>query len=222
VDSATIASGRFVAGRHLPEAFLLDYLAGVTNPPTEMAFGARFFFAFACFFKVLFDGAFAARAELVKEALPALPEPEKKQLPAPEKAPAPKKEAPKPPSTDAALALLALLQREGRLVDFLLEDLDGAEDADIGAAARVVHSGCKKALREHVTLEPIQAAEEGAKVTLEPGFDAARTKLTGNVAGEGPYHGVLKHRGWRAKDVKLPHALEGHDATIVAQAEVEL
>lgn len=193
-----------------------------------MSFGARFFFAFACFFKVLFDGAFAARAELVKESLPALPAPEpepKAEKPvekAPEPKPEPKKEAPKPPSNDAALTLLALLQREGRLVDFLLEDLDGADDADIGAAARVVHSGCKKALRDHVTLEPIHASDEGAKVTLTKGFDAATTKLTGNVTGEGPYNGTLKHRGWRAKDVKLPLPLEGHDSSVIAQSEVEL
>ena len=199
----------------------MDYGAPVTSVPQEpLSFGARFFFAFACFFRVLFDGAFASRALTAKDALPALPEPlEKIQEKKPE--PAPKKEPPKP-TPDAALALLALLQREGRLVDFLLEDLGGAEDADIGAAARVVHAGCRKALAEHVTLVAIMTEEEGSKVTLATGFDAARTKLTGNVTGDGPYVGTLKHRGWKATDVKLPVALEGHDAKIVAQAEVEL
>lgn len=211
-------------GRHLPVRTSLDYLAGVTTAPPEMSFGARFFFAFACFFKVLFDGAFAGRAELVKEGLPALPappkaEPEKTEAKKPEKQP---EKAPAKPRTDAALELLAILQREGRLVDFLLEDLEGADDTDIGAAARVVHSGCKKALREHVTLAPIHPSAEGSAVTLPKGFDTTTTKLTGNVTGEGPYSGKLVHRGWRAEKIELPQPIEGHDPTIVAQAEVEL
>jgi hypothetical protein len=185
-----------------------------------MSFFARFFFAYACFFRVLFDGAFAGRAMLVKEGMPALP-------PAPEPEPKPKPEPkaekkPEPPSTDAALSLLALLQREGRFVDFLEEDVASFPDADIGAAARVVHAGCRKALREHVVLEPIRSEEEGTKVTLPKGFDAAKNKLVGDVTGDGPYAGTLKHRGWRAVSVTLPTAMEGHDAKVVAQAEVEL
>jgi len=118
------------------------------------------------------------------------------------------------------LQLLALFQREGRFVDFLEEEVAGFSDADIGAAARVVHSGCRKALRDHVKLEPVRKEEEGAKVTLET--SPAEVKLTGNVAGSGPYTGTLRHRGWRATDVSLPIAVAGHDARIVAQAEVEL
>lgn len=198
----------------------MDYLARVTVPQ-EPSFGARFFLAFACFFRILFDGAFAGRVLAVQNGMPALPEPtEKAEEPKPPKA-EPKKEH-KPPPSDAALTLLSLLQREGRLVDFLLEDVEGAEDADIGAAARIVHSGCRKALKDHVTLESIMGEEEGSKVTLPKGFDPAHTKLTGNVTGEGPYEGTLKHRGWKASAVKLPTALEGHDPRIVAQAEVEL
>jgi hypothetical protein len=208
-------------GGTLPGGFSVVYLAPVTSPQ-ELSFGARFFLAFAFFFRILFDGAFAARVLAVKDGMPALPEPvEKTQEREAEPKPLPKKEVHKPPS-DGALTLLALLQREGRLVDFLLEDVDGAADADIGAAARVVHSGCRKALRDHVTLETIRGEDEGSKVTLPSGFDAAHTKLTGNVAGTGPYEGTLKHRGWKATDVKLPTALEGHDPKIVAQAEVEL
>ncbi len=192
-----------------------------------MSFFARFFFAYACFFRVLFDGAFAGRALAVKEGMPALPPaPEKKPEPAEAKKPEPepKKEEkkPEPPSTDAALSLLALLQREGRFVDFLEEDVASFPDADIGAAARVVHAGCRKALREHVVLEPIRSEEEGAKVTLPKGFDAAKNKLVGDVTGDGPFAGTLKHRGWRAVSVTLPTAMEGHDAKVVAQAEVEL
>jgi hypothetical protein len=165
----------------------------------------RLWFAWVCFFKVLFDGLFAARVyappELVPPPAKALPEPTSN-------------------GTDAALQLLALFQREGRLVDFLEEDVASFSDADIGAAARVVHTGCRKALREHVKLEPVRAEEEGAKVTLQT--SPAEVKLTGNVQGSGPYAGTLRHRGWRATEIKLPTAVAGHDARIVAQAEVEL
>jgi hypothetical protein len=167
-------------------------------------FLSRLWFAWVVFFRVLFDGTYAAELESPK-ALPPAPKPE-----------------PQAVSTDAALQLLALLQREGRLVDFLEEDVAAFPDADIGAAARVVHQGCRKALREHLTLEPVRTEAEGAKVTLEDGFDAARVKLTGNVAGKAPYTGTLRHRGWRAASVRMPGAAPGHDARILAQAEVEL
>jgi hypothetical protein len=183
---------------------------------SPLPFLTRLWFAWVCYFRVLFDGLFAARVQAIgageAEGKPALPE----------KKAEPKVEAPKAPSTDAALQLLALLQREGRFVDFLEEDVASFADADIGAAARVVHQGCRKALREHVKLEAVRAEEEGTKVTLEEGFEAAEVKLTGNVAGKGPYTGTLRHRGWRAKSVTMPTAVEGHDARIIAQAEVEL
>jgi hypothetical protein len=117
---------------------------------------------------------------------------------------------------------LALLQREGRLVDFLEQDVDGFADAEIGAAARAVHAGARKALRAHVTVEAIRPEEEEAKVTLAEGFDAGSVKLTGNVSGKAPYTGVLKHRGWRAAKVSLPVAVDGHDVRVICPAEVEL
>jgi hypothetical protein len=125
-------------------------------------------------------------------------------------------------ATDGALQLLALLQREGRLVDFLEEDVASFSDADIGAAARVVHAGCRKALRDHVSLTPVRGEDEGAKVTLDDGFDAKKVKLTGSVQGKPPYEGTLRHRGWLVSELRLPTAAPGHDAHIVAQAEVEL
>ncbi len=179
-------------------------------PGTEMPFFARLWFAWVVYFRVLFNGEYAAE---LKEA------PRDRALPP---APPPPAKKPEPPSTDAALQLLALLQREGRFVDFLEEDVASFSDADIGAAARVVHQGCRKALREHLKLEPVRTEEEGVKVTLEDGFKADEVKLTGNVAGKGPYNGTLRHRGWRAKEVSLPQAIDGHDARIIAQAEVEL
>ena len=197
------------------------------SDPSSLSFLTRLWFAYVVFFRVLFNGEYAAELHRPK-ALPApapekakaLPEPENK---APAKAePAPVANPPAAPSTDAALQLLALLQREGRFVDFLEEDVASFADADIGAAARVVHAGCRKAIREHVTLEPVRTEEEGTRVTLPDPLDASSIKLTGNVTGKGPFTGTLRHRGWRAAEITMPTAVAGHDARVLAQAEVEL
>lgn len=192
------------------------------SEPAELPFATRLWFAWLCFFRVLFDGAFAARAWSAREPAALPPAPEKPQLtPEAPKEP-PKPAVPEAPPTTAALQLLALFQREGRFVDFLEQDIAGFNDADIGAVARVVHEGCRKALRGHAELAPVRTEEEGVKVTLEAGFNPAEVKLSGNVQGSAPYHGVLRHRGWRASKVTLPVPVKGHDASVIAPAEVEL
>ncbi|HLF98549.1 MAG TPA: DUF2760 domain-containing protein [Methylococcaceae bacterium] len=123
---------------------------------------------------------------------------------------------------DAALQLLGLLQSEARFLDFVSENVAGYSDADIGAAARVVHEGCRKVLRAHFELEPVRSEPEGKRLTLPAGFDAAAVRLTGNIVGSAPFNGTLVHRGWRAAKVNLPKPAEGHDARILAAAEVEL
>lgn len=122
----------------------------------------------------------------------------------------------------AALQLLGLLQREARFVDFIQEDVAPYSDAEIGAAARVVHGGCRKLLAEHFTLAPVRAEAEGSRVTLAAGFDAAAVRLTGNVVGQAPFTGTLSHRGWQVTQVRLPQLTEARAAAIIAQAEVEL
>ena len=144
-------------------------------------------------------------------------------LPASAAIPTPPPAAPlKETRPDAALQLLALLQRDARLIDFVQEDLAGHADADIGVAARLVHEGCRKVLREHFTLAPVRAEAEGSRVTLDAGFDAAAVRLTGNVVGQAPFRGTLSHRGWRATEVRLPKTAAGHSGDVLAQAEVEL
>jgi Domain of unknown function (DUF2760) len=187
-----------------------------------LPFATRLWFAWVCFFRVLFDGLFAARAFQVREAplVEAPPEPAKlSEKPAPEP---PTPDKPKEADTTAALQMLALLQREGRLVDFLQQDIATFPDAEIGAAVRVVHEGCRKALRTHVDIEPIRSEDEGAKITLEAGFSASDVKLTGDVKGKPPYRGTLQHRGWKAKRIHLPQLTADHDSSILAPAEVEL
>ena len=122
----------------------------------------------------------------------------------------------------AALQLLGLLQREARFVDFIQADVAPYSDAEIGAAARVVHGGCRKLLAEHFTLAPVRAEAEGSRVTLAAGFDAAAVRLTGNVVGQAPFTGTLSHRGWQVTQVRLPQLTDARAAAIIAQAEVEL
>jgi len=125
-------------------------------------------------------------------------------------------------SPDSALQLLALLQQDGRFIDFVKEDLSGFSDADIGVAARVVHEGSQKVLENYFTLSPVREETEESQLTLAEGFDAAQVRLTGNVVGSAPFVGVLVHRGWKAEDVNLPKLSPGHNVSIIAAAEVEL
>jgi hypothetical protein len=123
---------------------------------------------------------------------------------------------------DTALQLLSLLQQEARFVDFVREDLGSFSDADIGAAARVVHEGSQKALNSYFTLEPVRSEDEESRITLAEGFNAHEVRLTGNVVGKAPFSGTLVHRGWKVTEVKLPKLAAGHDTRIIAPAEVEL
>lgn len=122
----------------------------------------------------------------------------------------------------SGLAVLALLQREGRLVDFLQEDVASFGDAEIGAAARVVHAGSRKVLDQYLTLEPVLQDAEGATVTVPAGFNAERIRLTGNVSGQPPFRGALKHHGWVATSVRFPAGSSSLDPSVIAPAEVEL
>ncbi len=126
------------------------------------------------------------------------------------------------PQLSPALRLLALLQEEARFVDFIGEDLDAYGDAQVGAAAREIHAGCRKALHGRIDLQRIFDDEEGHQVTVEAGFDPASVRLTGNIAGDPPFRGTLQHPGWRAASVRLPESAPGVDPTILAPAEVEL
>lgn len=128
---------------------------------------------------------------------------------------------PRPPAADGALRLLGLLQEQGRLVDFLEEDLAPYPDDQIGGAVRAIHEGCRKALRAQFALEPVLRGSEGEDVTVDAGFDAAAVRLTGNVAGAPPFRGVLRHGGWRVTSATLPER-QGIDPRVIAPAEVEI
>jgi len=137
-------------------------------------------------------------------------------------APAPEPVILKEYTPDAALQLLGLLQKEARFIDFIREDIATYSDADIGVAARVVHEGCNKTINEHFTLATIRSEQEGGKITLQSGFDASTVRLTGNIVGSPPFSGTLIHKGWQVTSIRLPKLTQGHNANILAAAEVEL
>jgi Domain of unknown function (DUF2760) len=135
--------------------------------------------------------------------------------------PAPRVEPPEVRNA-AGLLVLSMLQREGRLVDFLQEEVAPYSDAEVGAAARIVHEGCRRVLRQLVDVAHVFKEGEGAPVTVPPGFDANRVRLTGNVSGHPPYHGTLKHPGWVVIQLRFPTLSEAVDPRVLAPAEVEL
>jgi len=175
--------------------------------------------AFIAFFRVLFGKPLPE--QLVPKQLPA-PEPERPVERPVEKPVEKPKVNVQQHQRDGALALLALLQREGRFVDFVRDSVEGASDADIGAAAREVHRGCRKVLDQHLTIEPVMPGAEEEKVSVPKGFDPSEIRLIGEAKGEPPYRGTLRHHGWRVVDAKLPTLAEGVDRTVIAPAEVEL
>lgn len=197
----------------------------MTDPKSDPAnqpkpsFLRRIPLAFGAFFRTFSDIDYATRIDHLRHRAE---RPSAPVTPAP--AEAPKAAAPtlKDLSPDAALQLLSLLQRDARLIDFAMENLSAYSDAEIGAAARVVHEGCRKVVSEHFSIEPVRGETEGSRITLNEGFDAAAIRLTGNVVGKAPFHGSLSHRGWRVTDVRLPKLAKGHDASVLAPAEVEL
>jgi len=144
----------------------------------------------------------------------------------------PKAEAAKPMPVPAAgnqaeaeiASFLATLQERGRLVDFLMEDITTYNDAQVGAAARVVHEGCKAVLHEHFTIRPLREESEGSAVTVAVGYAADEYRFIGKISGAGPFSGTLVHRGWKTESVKLPRFVRVNAGRLptIAPAEIEL
>jgi len=181
--------------------------------------GTRIVFAFRSFFSILIDGDIAA--DILRElgvttgaAVTAAPS-------GTSAAPARAAET-VADSGDRAVQMLALLQRDGRLIDFLSEDITPYADAQLGAAVRVIHDSCRRALDRYFKLEPVIASEEDQPVTVPAGFDPACVKLIGNVVGVPPMRGLLRHRGWRIQQMNLPSLPDASARSIIAPAEVEI
>lgn len=171
--------------------------------------------AFAAFFTILFQGRLPAALQgprSAERAATATASPGSPGSPGP----------PVSDHSDRAIQMLALLQRDGRLIDFLMEDLGAYADAQIGAAVRDVHAGCRGVLTRYVVLEPILSGTEGAQTSVSQDVDPAAVRLVGNVTGRPPFPGTLLHRGWRATKIELPPLGAPAGRRIVAQAEVEV
>ena len=173
-----------------------------------MSVWTRIKLAFAAFFTIIFKGRLPTALEPVGRA----EEPPEEPIAA--------------DTSDRAVQMLALLQREGRLVDFVLEDVAAYSDAQIGAAVRDIHAGCRRALDRYMTLQAVVAGREGDAVTIgqDQPFDPASFHLVGNVTGQPPFRGTLLHSGWRVAQVQLPplppQGTSGR--TIVAPAQIEV
>lgn len=132
-------------------------------------------------------------------------------------------EPPKPPKPSGApLRMLALLQAEARLVDFLMEDIHGLPDEQIGQAVREVHKKAQTALKQHATIVPVLTGNEGDNATVPKGFDPSAVRVIGNVTGEPPFTGQINHPGWRVKELKLASPPEGADEFVLQPAEVQI
>jgi hypothetical protein len=154
--------------------------------------------------------------------------------PAPKSVPKPAvAEAVKPPAAAAVpqnqaraevVTLLGVFQEKGRLIDFLMEDVTPYSDQEVGSVARSVHQGCKAALNEHFSIEPVSTEAEGAAVTVPAGYPADEFRFVGNLSGQAPFTGKLVHKGWRVNSVKLPRVLnlEGDRLPALAPAQVEV
>jgi hypothetical protein len=172
---------------------------------------SRIVLAFRSFFSILFSGTLSGSA-LVDLGLT------KREAAAPK----PASSAPAARSAeDGALQLLAILQRDSRLLDFLMEDIAGYSDEQIGAAVRELHDQCRDSLARYVTLQPVIDGVEGT-FAKAPSSDASVVKFVGNVPAKPPAGGTLRHKGWKAAKVNLPSLAPRQDAAIVAPAEIEV
>jgi hypothetical protein len=195
-----------------------------------MSIGQRIAFAFRAFFSLLFHGTLAT--DIVRAAsrerdsaqqqsaavVSTSPQPAARQA---AEARAPVDQPAQGTPADGAIQLLALLQRDARLVDFLMEDISGYADAQVGAAVREVHGSSRRSLAQYVALEAVLDGAEDQPVTL-PAIDPAQVKVVGRSAGQPPIRGTLRHRGWRADRIALPPLPPSGARQVVAPAEVEL
>lgn len=197
---------------------------------------ARVILAFKWFFRILFGAGYAQIQLLEEGGTPKIGEspiksPQISHSPPVEPLAKPRQSEVAPPVVTAekkegnessALKLLAILQQEGRLIDFLQEDIGGYTDDQVGGAVRAIHAGCRKAILEYATVEAVLQGEEGGPFQVPTGFDPHRIRVVGNVAGNPPFSGILRHHGWRVTKLRLPSTPPGQDLAIIAPAEVEV
>ena len=171
----------------------------------------RIWLAIRSFFSILFSGS--------------LPEDAITQLGLMRRGASKPKAAPAPPAapraSDGALQMLSILQRDSRLIDFIMEDVAAYSDEQVGAAVRGLHDQARESLARYVKLVPVIDGVEGT-FTKPAVTDPAAVKFVGNVPAGKPSGGLLRHKGWRAGKIDLPPLNPKQDSTIVAPAEIEI
>jgi hypothetical protein len=197
-------------------AILLVVLNGLlllpaTGGHTALIAGLALALAILVLILALIGGKSGARTQLVEPPAPV---------------PAPIPIQPPAPTTNQAeaeiVAFFGLLQEKGRLVDFLMEDVTSYEDAEVGAAARVIHQGCRQVLQEYFKISAISEAQEGTEVTVPAGYSPDQYRLVGKLSGAPPFTGTLLHKGWKTEFVKLPRIVITERLPAIAPAEIEL
>lgn len=195
----------------------------MTQKITPISFVPRFIGAFGQFFKYLSNGQYAARCQLTEKGEAFAFEVEPKVISETVEV-VREIEAPRLDSVneDGAHQLLQLLQKEARLIDFVQENIADYEDADVGAAARQIHAGCAKVIKQHFSIDVVNSAPENSRVEVPIGYDVKEIKLEGRVEGEGPFVGSLIHPGWKVTETRLPKVVNRDGLSILAPAEIEV
>ena len=175
----------------------------------------RILLAFRSFFNILFSG------ELSSDVMNALKLTRRTGAAAPAKTAAAAPAAPTLRVSDGALQILGIMQRDARLVDFLMEDIAAYSDDQVGAAVRELHDQCRDSIARYITLSPVIDGVEGTYAKA-PGADANLVKFVGNVPAQPPPGGTLRHKGWRASKIDLPALATKQDASVIAPAEIEI
>jgi len=198
-----------------------------------------FIFSIACFWKTIFNPKFANESYLLSQRLkqPKLQEEVEAKTEAPEEQQdtleaetiedaVEESSVPVAEDTQAinvnGLQLLSLLQKSGRFVDFLKQDVTGFSNKEVGEAARVVHEGCAQVFSKYFEITPVSEEEEGSQITLEQGFDPAFFCLSGNIQNNAPYRGELVHPGWQVTSAQLPTLTQTDSLHVICPAEIEL
>lgn len=182
---------------------------------------SRILLAFRCFIGILFHGKLSEAALGELKLAPRGAAPPAKAGKTGKAATATAPAEPVARVSDGALQILGIMQRDARLIDFLMEDIAGYADDQIGAAVRELHDQCRDSIARYVTLQPVIDGVEGT-FSKAPSADPNSVKFIGNVPAKPPSGGILRHKGWRAAKVDLPALPARQDAAVIAPAEIEI
>ncbi|MBF0236158.1 MAG: DUF2760 domain-containing protein [SAR324 cluster bacterium] len=196
------------------------------EPQKKINFLYRIFiYSFICFFRIMFSGKFAsmvyAQAMLLKQEKNTLSEEEVNAEEPTQKiessVPTPQKE-----TLVDGIQLLSLLQKSGRLVDFLNQDITAFPDQDVAGAARVVHQGCKAVIEDYFKIVPLLTEREGSTFKVTAGYNPFEIQISGNTGKVAPFQGEVVHHGWKVETCNLPKITDARARMILAPAEVEI